>query len=207
MLVWRGVTPVNYYTAASVAVIIAALGMMTLPINLAGYREQGILKRLRASSVPAWTLFSAQLTVAFITFVAGTIVMAVVAWLVYDAKLPEDPIGVAVAVILGTITFGALGLLLAALVDSSRAAQGIGLLLFFGMWLICGSALRAVLPSGLRDFSDLLPLTHLVIAIQDPWYGFGWAGTDAIPSGLHAVAAALPASGSSSGTSSLGRMM
>ncbi|MEZ4523635.1 MAG: ABC transporter permease [Thermomicrobiales bacterium] len=194
MLVWRGVTPVNYYTAASVAVIIAALGMMTLPINLAGYREQGILKRLRASSVPAWTLFSAQLTVAFITFVAGTIVMAVVAWLVYDAKLPEDPIGVAVAVILGTITFGALGLLLAALVDSSRAAQGIGLLLFFGMWLICGSAPpRAVLPSGLRDFSDLLPLTHLVIAIQDPWYGFGWAGTDlAILTGF-AVAAAVPA--------------
>ena len=36
MLVWRGVTPANYYTAASVAAIIAALGLMTLPTNLAG---------------------------------------------------------------------------------------------------------------------------------------------------------------------------
>lgn len=36
MLVWRGVTPANYYTAASVAVIIAALGLMTLPIGLVG---------------------------------------------------------------------------------------------------------------------------------------------------------------------------
>ena len=194
ILVWRGVTPVNYYTAASVAVIIAALGVMTLPINLAGYREQGILKRLRASSVPAWTLFSAQLTVALLTFVAGTILMGVVAWLVFDAMLPEDPFGVIVAVLLGTLAFGALGLLMAALVKSSRSAQGIGLLLFFGMWLICGTAPpRAVLPSGLRDFSELLPLTHLVTAIQDPWYGFGWNFTDlAILAGF-AIAAAIPA--------------
>jgi len=194
MLVWRGVVPVDYYTAASVAVIIAALGLMTLPINLAGYREQGILKRLRASSVPVWTLFGAQLTVALLTFVAGTIVMGVVAWLVYDALLPEDPLGVIVAVLLGTVTFGALGLLLATLIDSSRAAQGIGLLLFFSMWLICGTAPpRAVLPSGLRDFSDLLPLTHLVLAIQDPWYGFGWSGGGLAVLAAWAIAAGVPA--------------
>lgn len=194
ILVWRGVTPVNYYTAASVAVIIAALGLMTLPINLAGYREQGILKRLRASSAPAWVLFGAQLTVALLTFVAGTIIMGLVAWLVYDAMLPQDPLGVLVAILVGTFTFGALGLLLAALVDSSRAAQGIGLLLFFGMWLICGTAPpRAVLPSGLRDFSELLPLTHLVHAIQDPWYGFGWSWSGLAVLAGFAIAAAIPA--------------
>ena len=71
MLMWRGVTPANYYTAASVAVIVAALGLMTLPITLAGYRERGILRRFRASSVPASTLISAQLTLAFVTFVAA----------------------------------------------------------------------------------------------------------------------------------------
>ena len=56
MLVWRGVTPANYYTAASVAGIVAALGLITLPINLAGYRERGILRRFHASSVSASTL-------------------------------------------------------------------------------------------------------------------------------------------------------
>ncbi len=194
ILVWRGVTPVNYYTAASVAVIIAALGLMTLPINLAGYREQGILKRLRASSVPAWVVFSAQLTVALLTFIAGTIIMGIVAWLVYDAMLPEDPLGVIVAVLVGTATFGALGMLLATVIGSSRAAQGIGLLLFFSMWLICGSAPpRAVLPSGLRDFSELLPLTHLVHAIQDPWYGFGWSWSGLAVLTAFAIAAAIPA--------------
>jgi ABC-2 type transport system permease protein len=194
MLIWRGVVPTDYYTAASVAVVVAALGLMTLPIQLAGYREQGILRRLEASSVPAWTVLGAQLTVALVTVCAGALVMAVSSWLIYDSMLPDDLLGVVVAVGLGTVSFSALGALLATLIRTSRAAQGIGLLLFFGMWLIAGTAPpRAVLPAGLRDFGEVIPLTHLVLAIQDPWYGFGWRMTDlAILAGV-AIIAAIPA--------------
>ena len=194
MLVWRGVIPADYYTAGSVAVIIAALGLMTLPINLVGYRERGILRRLRASSVSAWTLVCAQLTLALVTFVAGALLMAGVAWLAYDAMVPQDVIGVVVALLFGTAAFGAIGMLLATVLRSSRSAQGIGLLLFFAMWLISGTAPpRAVLPSGLRDFGGVLPLTHLVTAIQDPWFGFGWSATDLAWLTAWAVATGAPA--------------
>ena len=193
-LVWRGVTPANYYTAASVAVIIAALGLMTLPINLAGYRERGILRRFHATSVPTVTLLGAQLTVALVTFLAGTVVMGTVAYVAYDAMLPEDPLGVAVALLLGTAAFGAIGLLLASAVGGSRAAQGIGLLLFFALWLISGTAPpRAVLPGGLRDVGELLPLTHLMTAVQDAWFGFGWNTTSLAVLAAYAVAAGIPA--------------
>jgi ABC-2 type transport system permease protein len=130
MLMWRGVTPANY-TAASVAVIVAALGLMTMPIVLTSYRQRGILPRFRASSVSASTLVAAQLTVALVTFVAGTVVMAIVARLVYHAMLPQNVLGVAVAPLAGTAAFGAIGLLLATVVRTSRSAQGIGLMLFF----------------------------------------------------------------------------
>jgi ABC-2 type transport system permease protein len=194
MLVWRGVTPANYYTAASVAVIIAALGLMTLPINLAGYRERGILRRLRASSVSTWTLVSAQLSLALVTFIVGSALMGVVAWLVSDAMVPEDLIGVVIALLFGTAAFGAIGLLLATVVGSSRSAQGIGLMLFFAMWLISGTGPpRAVLPSGLRDVGGALPLAHLVTALQDPWFGFGWNTTDLAVLAAYTVAAGAPA--------------
>lgn len=194
MLVWRGVTPASYYTAASVTAIIAALGLMTVPINLAGYRERGILRRMRASSVSAWTLVSTQVTLALLTFVAGTLVMGVVAWLAYDALVPDDLIGVVVALLVGTAAFGAIGLLLATVIRSSRSAQGIGLLLFFALWLISGTAPpRAVLPAGLRDFGGVLPLSHLVTAVQDPWFGFGWSATDLFVLAGYAVAAGVPA--------------
>jgi ABC-2 type transport system permease protein len=194
MLVWRGVTPANYYTAASVAAIVAALGLLTVPMNLAGYRERGILRRMRASSVPAWTIVAAQLTLALVTFVAGAILMAVVARFAYDADLPDDVLGVAVAIVVGTLAFGAVGLLLATVVRGSRAAQGIGLLSFIALWLISGTAPpRAVLPSGLRDAGGALPLGRLVVAIQDPWFGAGWSLDSLAWLAVYAVVAGVPA--------------
>lgn len=194
MLIWRGVTPANYYTAASVAVIVAALGLMTLPITIAGYRQRGILRRFRASSVSALTFVGAQLTLALGTFVAGTIVLAVVARLAYHAMLPRNVLALLVALLLGTAAFGAIGLLLATVVRTSRSAQGIGLMLFFVLWLISGTAPpRAVLPAGLRDAGGALPLTHLVTAVQNAWFGFGWAGTDLAVLAAYAVLAGVPA--------------
>jgi ABC-2 type transport system permease protein len=194
MLMWRGVTPATYYTAASVAVIVAALGLMTLPITLASYRQRGILRRFRASSGSASTLVSAQLTLALVTFVVGTLVMAIVARLAYRAMLPQDVLGVAVALLAGTAAFGAIGLLLATVVRTSRSAQGIGLMLFLLLWLISGTAPpRAVLPAGLRYVGNLLPLTHLVTAVQYPWFGFGWAGTNLAVLAAYAVIAGVPA--------------
>jgi ABC-2 type transport system permease protein len=167
---------------------------MTLPITLASYRQRGILRRFRASSVSASTLVSAQLTVAFVTFVSGALVLAVVARLAYHAMLPQDVLGVLVALLAGIAAFGAIGLLLATVVRSSRSAQGIGLMLFFALWLISGTAPpRAVLPAGLRDVGSMLPLTHLVTAVQNPWFGFGWAGTDLAVLAAYAVVVGVPA--------------
>lgn len=194
MLVWRGVTPANYYTAASVAAIVAALGLMTLPITITSYRQRGVLRRFRASSVPTGTLFSAELTIGFFTFVAGTLVMAVVARFAYSAMLPKNLLAVLVTLIVGTAAFGAIALLLASVIKTSRSAQGIGLMAFITLWLISGTAPpRAVLPSGLRDAGSVFPLTHLVTAMQDAWFGFGWAGTDLAILALYAVAAGIPA--------------
>jgi ABC-2 type transport system permease protein len=194
MLVWRGVTPANYYTASSVAAIVAALGLLTLPITLTSYRQRGILRRFRASSVPAWAIISAQLTLALATFVAGALVMAVVARLAYHAMLPRNLLGVAVALLAGTAAFGAIGLLLATVIRTSRSAQGIGLMLFLTLWLISGTAPpQAVLPAGLRDAGSVLPLTHLVTAVQNAWFGLGWAGTDLAVLAAYAVLAGIPA--------------
>jgi len=194
MLMWRSVTPANYYTAASVAVIVAALGLMTLPITLASYRQHGILRRFHASSVSASTLVGSQLTVAFVTFVAGTVVLAIVARFAYGAMLPRNVLGVVVALLAGTAAFGAIGLLLATVIRTSRSAQGIGLMLFFVLWLISGTAPpRAVLPTGLRDVGNLFPLTHLVTAVQNAWFGFGWAGTDLAVLAAYAVIVGVPA--------------
>ena len=87
-----------------------------------------------------------------------------------------------------------IGLLLATVTRTSRSAQGIGLMLFFALWLISGTGPpRAVLPTGLRDVGGVLPLTHLVTAVKNAWFGFGWASTDLAVLAAYAVAAGVPA--------------
>lgn len=167
------------------AVIVAALGLMTLPITLAGYRERGILRRFHAASISASALVGAQLTLALVTFAAGTLVMAMVARLAYPAMLPQDVLGVVVALLAGTAAFGAIGLLLATAIRTSRSAQGIGLLLSSR----CGSSRSRAAPSrspaGLRAVGGVLPLSQLGTAVQNPWFGRDWGATDlAVPDRL-----------------------
>ena len=65
-------------------------------------------------------------------------------------------------------------------------------MLFFALWLISGTGPpRAVLPAGLRDVGGVLPLTHLVTAVQNPWFGFGWAGADLAVLTTYAAVAGL----------------
>src|SRR5436305_15180006 len=47
-----GVDPKRWYIAGYLAVVIAAIGLVMLPVHLASYRERGVLRRLTAAGVP-----------------------------------------------------------------------------------------------------------------------------------------------------------
>jgi ABC-2 type transport system permease protein len=62
----------------------------------------------------------------------------------------------------------AIGLTIAALAPSGRAANAIGTLLFFPMMLFAGLWIpRAAMPANLREISDYMPLGAGVQALQD----------------------------------------
>jgi len=167
-----GARPSDYYLASYIGVVIGAVGLIVLPVHIAMYRERGILRRFRASAVPAWAVIGAQMAVGLVTAVVGSLVLIVAGRLLYDAALPELPFRVLGAFLLGTLTFLSVGFLLAVLARNARAAQAIGMLLFFPMWLLSGAGPPPeVMGSGMRTVSDLLPLTYVVRAIQDPWLG------------------------------------
>jgi ABC-2 type transport system permease protein len=81
----------------------------------------------------------------------------------------------AVAYLLAAVTFAAIGLMLGSVMPGSRAAQGLGLILFFVMLLISGSGPpRDVLAGGMREFSSILPLTHVTLLLQETWLFGEW---------------------------------
>jgi ABC-2 type transport system permease protein len=188
-----GASPTDYYLAGYVAVVIAAIAMVALPVHVAGYRERGILRRFQASSIPGGAVVASQVAVGLAASTIGALVLIVIGVLVYDAALPGSPV-VAVAIFaLSTVSLLALGFLVATIAGSARAAQAIGLMLFFPMWLLSGAGPpHAVLTEGMRTVSNFLPLTYAVQALQDPWLGRPTDGTDVmVLAGILVVAGAL----------------
>src|SRR4029079_15756039 len=92
------------------------------------------------------------------------------------------------ALCLGIVAFAGLGTLLGSLLPSARAAQGIGLVLFFGtFFLVGGGPPPGRLPDAVNTLAGYTPTGLLVDAIRSPWTG---AGND-VPAPVSLVAIAV----------------
>src|SRR3954447_20946165 len=61
-----GVNPSHWYVASYLTVVIAAMGLIMLPVHLASYRERGVLRRLVVGGFPRWSLAVAQIATGFV---------------------------------------------------------------------------------------------------------------------------------------------
>jgi ABC-2 type transport system permease protein len=191
--IYRGVGAVNYYNPAYVALVLASIGIVAMPVHLTAYRERRVLKRFHASSLSVWHVIGSQVLVAFITAILGSILMTVVSLFVYHASPPKMWELLIPAFILGTLCFTSLGVLLGAILPNTRTAQGIGLMLFFVMMILGGAGPpREVLSSVMKAVGDVTPIWYVIQLIQEPWLGFGWqVNASLVVAGITVVATAL----------------
>lgn len=169
---FAGVAPDDHYLVGYLGVVLAALGLVTIPVHIATQREAGVLRRYRASGLTAATVVASQAVVgAVLGVVAAGIVLALGA-AVYGLDAPEDPIGVLAWFLLGLACFIAIGNALGALLPSGRAASAVGNLLFVPMFLLGGGGPpQEVMTGAMRSLSDVLPLSHVIGGLRESWLG------------------------------------
>jgi ABC-2 type transport system permease protein len=169
-----GTRPSAYYVAAYFGVVLAAVGFIMLPVHLASYRERGVFRRFEASHFPPWALPVAWIVVATMLSLLGFGVLLGTAQLAYGVPAIADVASTLVAIGLSIATFLSFGILLGLLIPSARAAQGVGMALFFPSFLLGGGGPPpAAMPTVMRAISNVLPMTQAVRAIQHPWLGMG----------------------------------
>lgn len=169
-----GIGGVDFYVPVYAAAAVAVMGFLGLPTHLAAYRESGVFRRYSAAGVPVASVLIALGFVTALLAVAGTALMISLGFGFYDLNAPESPLGVALGVFVGTCAFAALGALLGSLLPTSRAAQGLGLAVFFGLFFIAGGGPPpALLPDVINTAVDFTPMGLLVDAFSDPWHGRG----------------------------------
>lgn len=170
------VNPAHWYVASYLTVVIGAIGLIMLPVHIASYRERGVLRRFAAAGFPRWSFAAAEATVGLIAVAVGGACLLAVASPVYGVPAPDQPGRVLVGVVAAAAAFVSIGVLLGTLLPSARAAQGIGLLVFFPSFLLgVGGPPPNVMPDALRAIADRLPLALANQAIRGPWLGLGQA--------------------------------
>lgn len=184
--VYGGHGPTDFYTPAYVALAVAGVALISVPVHMVEYREIGVLRRFRASSVHRGVVLTSQLIVTVLIATTGAGLLLAAAFLFTDVSAPISPARFLVAYTLGAGAVAAMGLLLGTILPTARSAQTVGLLMWFTFMFLSGAGPPPeVLPDSLRLIGDWLPLTPIIELLQEPWLTGGWAGAQS------AVAAAI----------------
>ena len=172
---FHGLSAMAFYTPAYIALVLTSVGIVGLPGHLTGYRERGVLRRFRASSLSIWRIFGAQGLVSLVTAAIGGILILIAGVFAFHVSLPQNPLLVILAFLVSALSFTSLGLLLGAVLPTSRAAQGVGLVLFFVMLILGGAGPPPEAMTHLmRVVGDFTPMQHAVTLLQNAWQGLGW---------------------------------
>ncbi len=167
-----GLTYFDVYLPVLVALVFAGLGLFSLPIPLASYRELGILRRLSTTPLPPSWVLAVQLIINLCLAVAAVVILVVTGVAAFGLRAPQNPAGFLIASVLSATALFAIGLWIAAIARTGRAGAAIGagffypLMFFAGLW-----APQQIMPPVLRDISDYTPLGASVQAIQDSVQG------------------------------------
>ena len=138
-----------------------------LAIFLVVRRENGVLKRLRATPLPPPVYIAALLASTLIVFALEAVAMLLLARVVYHVGIPDDLGSLALSLLLGAATFTALGIALTAAIRSAEGASAIVNLILLPMAFLSGAfGPTRHYPDFLRAIADVLPLTYLIELVR-----------------------------------------
>ena len=157
------------------ALVLGTVGLLSVPITTGGYREQGILRRYRATPLRPLTYIIADVLTNLLITLIGMVVLVAVGWLLYKVQFEGHILSVLIAVILGGLSMFAVGYLIASVVPGARTAQVVGMVIFYPMMFLSGASVPLeIMPETVRRISKFLPLTYVVSLLRGLWFGNGW---------------------------------
>jgi ABC-2 type transport system permease protein len=166
----------DIFVPALIGFIAVTSAFLGISQTLATYRDQGVLRRYRASPLHPGVLSAAAILMYAGITAVGAIVMVAVGHIVYGVALPEQPLSLALAALLATLTFLTMGLLLGSVAPTPRTAEAVGMVIYFPMIFLSGAVgiPREIMPELMQRLTELLPLTHAVDLLRSLWLGGGW---------------------------------
>ncbi len=174
----------EYYVPGIIALGIIGASFVNLVISVTVQRESGVLKRRRATPIPAGSIIAGRALTAMVIALFITGVLLGLGWVFFKAHVPARTApALVVTVALGAAVFCCLGYALASLIHNDEAAQPITQAVMLPLYFISGVFVPiAILPHWLDDVAKIFPVRHLaaaLLAAYNPYTkGAGFAGAD-----------------------------
>jgi ABC-2 type transport system permease protein len=166
----NGLSAATFYTPAIVAFSIINACFTSLAITTVAVREEGILKRVRGTPLPAWVYMAARIAQSVLV---GFLLVALVSTfgaVVYNVAFPWDQLPILiVTLLLGSACFCALGLAISGLVPNDRAAPAVVNAIILPLLFISDIFLRIPPDNLLAKIGNVFPVRHFALAMQGIW--------------------------------------
>lgn len=163
---------IDFLLPGILAMALMQLGLFGTAQPLVSLRDQGVLRRLSATPLPRWTVLASQIVLRLTIALAQTVVIIGFGVVGFGVPLEGNPFALFGMVILGALTFIALGYVVAAFSRNQETAAGISSLLNFPMMFLSGLFFPVeFIPNFLQPVIAIIPLTYLVDAIRQIMIG------------------------------------
>ncbi len=134
-----------------------------LALNITYLREQGILKRMRGTPLPASAYFGGIAANAVTNTAIQIALITIAGKVFFGVDWPRDPVALVVFVVAGVVCFAALGVALSHVIPNFDSAPAYVNAVFLPVIFISGVFYDVDnVPAVLRDIAEALPLKHVI---------------------------------------------
>jgi ABC-2 type transport system permease protein len=158
---------------------VAGMGVLattftSLAFNLTMLRDDGVLKRIRGTPIPAGAYLAGLLGSATLNAFLQVALVVVIGNLAYGVDWPQDPLLLVAFTALGVICFAALGIAFSHVIPNEDAAPAYTNAVFLPLIFISGVFYSVDdLPPLLLGIAEALPLKHLIDGLSHAIVGGG----------------------------------
>ncbi len=173
-----------YYVPGIIALAVIAACFGNLMASVITQRERGVLKRRRATPVPAAAVIAGRVLAAVVIAVVMAAVLLGLGWAAYGAHVPgRTALALVVTVVTGAASFCCLGYALTSVIRNEDAALPAATAITLPLYFISGVFVAVtVLPHWLADVGEIFPVRHLanalLVAYNPHTTGLGFSGRD-----------------------------
>jgi ABC-2 type transport system permease protein len=173
-----------YYVPGIIALGVIAACFGNLVASVTAQRERGVLKRRRATPVPAGAIIAGRVLTSVVVAVVMAAVLLAIGWAAFGAHVPgRTTLALVVTLVVGAASFCCLGYALASVIHDEDAAVPATQALLLPLYFISGVFVAiTVLPHWLADVGEIFPVRHLanalLVAYNPHTAGLGFSGQD-----------------------------